>query len=176
MPPADAAPAASAEAVPRTEADISAAATARRIALAAHSAYPSEPRTRRMAEALQEAGVVIDAVVAIAVPDEAIVRRLSGRRSHPGSGRVYHVVFNPPRVEGRDDVTGEPLVQRDDDREETIRRRLATYHAQTAVLGSFYRALAEQGAAGAPALIVIDGTQSIDAVRQSILGALDSLS
>jgi len=133
------------------------------------------PRTVAQAEALQNAGVSIDAVVEIVVPDEEIVRRLAGRRSHPGSGRVYHVVFNPPRVEGRDDVTGEPLVQRDDDREDTIRRRLATYHAQTAVLGSFYRALAEQGLAGAPVLIAVDGAQSIDAVRRSILDELSKL-
>ena len=133
------------------------------------------PRTLAQAEALREAGVGIDAVVEIAVPDGEIVNRLSGRRSHPGSGRVYHVVFNPPKVEGRDDVTGEPLVQRDDDREDTIRRRLATYHAQTAVLGSFYRALADQGLAGAPALIAVDGTQPIEAVRQSILGELSKL-
>jgi len=133
------------------------------------------PRTVAQAEALRNAGVDIDAVVEIVVPDEEIVRRLAGRRSHPGSGRVYHVAFNPPRVEGRDDVTGEPLVQRDDDREDTIRRRLATYHAQTAVLGSFYRALAAQGLAGAPVLIAVDGTQPIEAVRQSILGELSKL-
>ena len=133
------------------------------------------PRTVAQAEALLEAGVVLDVVVAIAVPDDEIVRRLTGRRSHPGSGRVYHVVFNPPRVEGRDDLTGEPLLQRDDDREDTIRRRLATYHAQTAVLGSFYRALAGQGLAGAPVLIAVDGTQPIEAVRQSILGELSKL-
>jgi adenylate kinase len=133
------------------------------------------PRTLAQAEALRDAGVVLDAVVAIAVPDEEIVRRLTGRRSHPASGRVYHVVFNPPKVEGRDDLTGEPLVQRDDDREETIRRRLATYHAQTAVLASFYGAMAERGDAGAPALITVDGSGPIDAVRQGILDELAKL-
>jgi len=133
------------------------------------------PRTVAQAEALINAGVDIDAVVEIVVPDGEIVQRLAGRRSHPGSGRVYHVVFNPPKVAGRDDVTGEPLVQRDDDREETIRRRLATYHAQTAVLASFYGALAERGVPGAPTLVTVDGTQSIDAVRRSILDELAKL-
>ena len=133
------------------------------------------PRTLAQAEALREAGVGIDAVVEIVVPDGEIVNRLSGRRSHPGSGRVYHVVFNPPKVEGRDDVTGEPLVQRDDDREETIRRRLVNYHAQTEVLASFYGSMAERGVVGAPVLITVDGTQSIDAVRQSILSALSKV-
>ncbi|PWB78696.1 MAG: adenylate kinase [Holophagae bacterium] len=133
------------------------------------------PRTVAQAEALRNAGVGIDAVVEIVVPDEEIVQRLAGRRSHPASGRVYHVAFNPPKVAGRDDVTGEPLVQRDDDREETIRRRLATYHAQTAVLASFYGALAERGVPGAPTLVTVDGTQSIDAVRRSILDELAKL-
>ena len=134
------------------------------------------PRTVAQAEALQHAGVVIDAVVEIVVPDEEIVKRLAGRRSHPGSGRVYHVVFNPPKVADRDDLTGEPLVQRDDDREQTIRRRLATYHAQTAVLSSFYGALADQGLPSAPALIDIDGAQSIAAVQQAILAELERVS
>ena len=133
------------------------------------------PRTLAQAEALGEGGVDIDAVVEIVVPDQDIVERLSGRRSHPGSGRVYHVRFNPPKVEGRDDLTGEPLAQRDDDREETIRRRLESYHAQTEVLASFYGAMADRGVAGAPALITVDGTQPIDAVRQRILDELSEL-
>jgi adenylate kinase len=133
------------------------------------------PRTLAQAEALREAGVTIDGVVEIVVPDDDIVNRLSGRRSHPGSGRVYHVVFNPPKVEGRDDVTGEPLVQRDDDKESTIRNRLANYHAQTEVLSSFYGSLAAGGAADAPTLIRVDGTQKIDAVRESILKELQQL-
>jgi adenylate kinase len=133
------------------------------------------PRTLAQAEAMLEAGVMIDAVVEIAVPDDEIVRRLSGRRSHPGSGRVYHVVFNPPKVEGLDDVTGEPLIQRDDDREETIRNRLATYHAQTEVLTGFYRSLAARGDAAAPRVIEVDGTQSIDKVKDQTLAALDKL-
>jgi adenylate kinase len=131
------------------------------------------PRTVAQAEALRDAGVALDAVVAIVVPDAEIVRRLSGRRSHPASGRVYHVEFNPPKVPDRDDLTGEPLIQRDDDREETIRHRLATYHEQTAVLASFYGAIANRGLPGAPALINVDGAQSIDAVRRSILGELE---
>jgi adenylate kinase len=133
------------------------------------------PRTLAQAEALLDAGVTIDAVVEIVVPDDDIVERMSGRRSHPGSGRVYHVVFNPPKVEGRDDVTGEPLVQRDDDREETVRLRLETYHAQTEVLSSFYGTLAEQRAADAPRLIKVDGTQSIEGVKESIAAELEKL-
>jgi adenylate kinase len=133
------------------------------------------PRTQAQAEAVRDAGVDIDAVVKIAVPDDDIVQRLSGRRSHPGSGRVYHVTFNPPKEEGVDDVTGEPLVHRDDDREETIRNRLANYHAQTEVLTSFYGDLETKGGAGAPRLIKVDGTQSIDGVRDETLAELKKL-
>jgi len=130
------------------------------------------PRTLAQAEALREAGVAIDAVVEIVVPDDEIVKRMSGRRSHPASGRVYHVVFNPPKVEGTDDVTGEPLVQRDDDREETVRQRLQTYHDQTAVLSSFYQGLADRGVADAPRLIKVDGTATIEGVKQAIAAEL----
>ena len=133
------------------------------------------PRTLAQADAMRDAGVAIDAVVEIAVPDDDIVNRLSGRRSHPGSGRVYHVVFNPPKVEGLDDVTGEPLVHRDDDKEETIRNRLATYHAQTEVLTEFYGELEAKGEADAPRLVKVDGTQSIDGVRDEALAALEQL-
>jgi adenylate kinase len=133
------------------------------------------PRTLAQAEAMREVGVAIDAVVEIAVPDDEIVTRLSGRRSHPGSGRVYHVVFNPPKVEGVDDVSGEPLVHRDDDQEDTIRNRLATYHEQTEVLTSFYRDLEAKGEEGAPKLITVDGTQAIDAVRDEALAELDKI-
>ena len=115
-------------------------------------------------------------MVEIAVPDDDIVARLSGRRSHPGSGRVYHVTFNPPKVEGVDDETGEPLVHRDDDQEDTIRNRLSTYHAQTEVLTEFYGNLEARGEAGAPKLIKVDGTQAIDAVRDEALAALENLS
>jgi adenylate kinase len=133
------------------------------------------PRTLAQAEALLEAGVEIDAVVEIDVPDDEIVKRLSGRRSHPGSGRVYHVVFNPPKVEGVDDVTGEPLVHRDDDKEDTIRNRLSTYHGQTEVLTEFYGNLEERGAEGAPKLIKVDGTKGIDEVRDEALAELDKI-
>lgn len=128
------------------------------------------PRTLAQAEAMRDAGVPIDGVVEIVVPDDDIVKRLSGRRSHPGSGRVYHVVYNPPKVEGIDDLTGEPLIQRDDDKEETIRNRLSNYHAQTEVLSSFY------GALEGTELIQVDGTQSIDGVRASIAEELAKLS
>jgi adenylate kinase len=127
------------------------------------------PRTLAQAEALKEAGIGIDAVVEIVVPDDDIVSRLSGRRSHQGSGRVYHVVYNPPKVEGKDDVTGEPLIQRDDDKEATIRNRLANYHAQTEVLSSFY------GALEGTRLIQVDGTESIDGVKASIADELAKL-
>lgn len=133
------------------------------------------PRTVAQAQAMRDAAVKIDAVVEISVPDDDIVKRLSGRRSHPGSGRVYHVVFNPPKVEGKDDVTGEPLVHRDDDREDTIRNRLATYHAQTEILTSFYGDLQAKSAPDAPKLITVDGTQSIDAVRDQAIAALDRI-
>ena len=127
------------------------------------------PRTLAQAEALQEAGVEIDAVIEIAVPDDEIVRRMSGRRVHLASGRTYHVIFNPPKVEGKDDVTGEDLIQRDDDNESTVRNRLATYHDQTEVLTRFY------GTGDGPELIRIDGTQSIDGVKESIRAELDKL-
>ena len=127
------------------------------------------PRTLAQAEALKAAGVEIDGVVEIVVPDDDIVKRLSGRRSHPASGRVYHVIFNPPKVEGVDDVTGEPLIQRDDDVEETIRNRLATYHAQTEVLSSFY------GGLEGTELIQVDGTKTIDGVKEAIATELAKL-
>ena len=130
------------------------------------------PRTLPQAEATRAAGVVIDAIVEIEVPDEEIVKRMSGRRAHLPSGRTYHVVFNPPKVGGKDDVTGEPLVQRDDDREETVRKRLTAYHAQTEVLASFYGKLAASGAADAPAYIKVDGTRGIAAVSEAILARL----
>lgn len=133
------------------------------------------PRTLAQAQAMRDAGVRIDAVVEISVPDDDIVKRLSGRRSHPGSGRVYHVVYNPPKVEGRDDVTGEPLVHRDDDREETIRNRLANYHAQTEVLTTFYGELEAKGEEDAPKLVTVDGTQAIDAVKAQALAALEGI-
>ena len=130
------------------------------------------PRTLPQAEATRAAGVAIDAIVEIVVPDDEIVKRMSGRRAHLPSGRTYHVVFNPPKVAGKDDVTGEALVQRDDDREETVRKRLAAYHAQTEVLASFYGKLAASGASDAPAYVKVDGTQPIEAVKAAILDRL----
>lgn len=133
------------------------------------------PRTLEQAEATRAAAIAVDAVVEIQVPDEEIVRRMSGRRIHPASGRTYHVVFNPPKEAGRDDVTGEELIQRDDDREETVRNRLETYHQQTEVLAGYYRGLGEVGAPGAPSYLVVDGTKEIDAVQEAILDGLTSL-
>lgn len=129
------------------------------------------PRTIPQAQALADAGVAINDVVEISVPDDEIVNRLSGRRSHPASGRVYHTIYNPPKVEGKDDETGEPLVQRDDDKEDTIRERLATYHELTATLVGFYQELAAKGG-DAPAYHQFDGTQDIDAVKTQVLTAL----
>jgi len=133
------------------------------------------PRTLAQAEATREAGVVIDAVVEIQVPDGEIVRRMSGRRVHLASGRTYHLVFNPPKVDGKDDVTGEPLIQRDDDHEETVRQRLRTYHEQTEVLATFYNGLIAEGADDAPAYVTVDGTGSIDQVKSTTLEALAAL-
>lgn len=130
------------------------------------------PRTIAQAQALSNADINIDDVIEIRVPDDEIVSRLSGRRQHPTSGRVYHIQHNPPKQEGIDDVTGEPLVQREDDKEETIRNRLATYHNQTATLVDFYQTLAKQGG-NAPDYHEFDGTQDIEQVKQQISNALN---
>ena len=127
------------------------------------------PRTIPQAQAVVDAGVAIDCVVEIALGDEEVVRRIAGRRIHEPSGRVYHVEFNPPRVDGRDDETGEPLVQRDDDREETVRERLAVYRRQTAPLIDFYRNLAERSALEYRA---VDGEGSVGEIREAVAGAL----
>ncbi|MES1965220.1 adenylate kinase [Psychrobacter sp. AH5] len=129
------------------------------------------PRTIPQAQALAEADVAINHVIEISVPDDEIVKRLSGRRQHADSGRTYHIDHNPPKVEGIDDVTGEPLIQRPDDKEETIRERLATYHQQTSALVGFYQDKAKQDA-DAPAYDKFDGTQAIDKVKEQILAAL----
>lgn len=133
------------------------------------------PRTIPQAEALHDAGISLDAVVEIAVDDAEIVRRMSGRRVHLPSGRTYHVNFNPPQTEGKDDVTGEPLVQRDDDREDTVRKRLEVYHAQTAPLIDFYSS--GKGARGdaPPRYVRVDGIAAVETVRDSIFEALDAL-
>lgn len=127
------------------------------------------PRTLAQAEAMREAGVKLDAVVEIDVPDETIVTRMSGRRVHLPSGRTYHISFNPPKVAGKDDETGEDLIQRDDDKEETVKKRLAVYHEQTEVLVDFYGKL--EGA-DAPKYVKIDGTRPVEKVRDDILAAL----
>ncbi|MCY3803251.1 MAG: adenylate kinase [Gammaproteobacteria bacterium] len=132
------------------------------------------PRTIVQAESLREQGVGIDCVVEINVSDEEIVRRMSGRRVHPASGRTYHVLFNPPRVEGRDDVTGEELVQRKDDEEQTVRERLKVYHQQTKPLIGYYSGWAEQGNADAPAYLRIEGVGSVEEIRDRIFAALAS--
>lgn len=130
------------------------------------------PRTIPQAEALQEAGVHIDHVIEIDVADEEIVARLSGRRVHEASGRIYHVIHNAPKREGLDDVTGEPLVQRPDDAEETVRKRLGVYHQQTKPLVNFYKSMAEAGDKNAPRYTRIDGVGSVDAIRQQLLTVL----
>ncbi len=128
------------------------------------------PRTLAQAEALVEAGVEIDAVVEIAVDDEEIVRRISGRRVHPDSGRVYHVEYNPPKEDGKDDVTGEPLIQRADDSEETIRERLKVYHSQTAPLVEFYSNMANAG--NTTKFVSVAGVGSVEDIRDRIFDAL----
>jgi adenylate kinase len=130
------------------------------------------PRTIPQAEALKSADVGVDYVLEIEVPDEEIITRMSGRRVHPASGRTYHVKFNPPRIEGRDDETGEPLVQRDDDREETVRKRLEVYRVQTRPLVDYYGRCAASGKAGAPKYRKISGSGSVDEVRSRALAAL----
>ncbi|MDD5391655.1 MAG: adenylate kinase [Thiothrix sp.] len=130
------------------------------------------PRTLAQAESLKTQGVDIDAVVEIAVDDAEIVRRMSGRRVHVASGRTYHVVFNPPKVEGKDDETGEDLIQRADDAEETVLKRLEVYHAQTAPLIGYYSAWAASGEAKAPRYIRIEGIGSVDSIRDNIFAAL----
>jgi adenylate kinase len=133
------------------------------------------PRTIPQADAMKEAGVPIDAVVDIEVPDAEIIKRMSGRRAHLPSGRTYHIVFNPPKVEGKDDVTGEPLIQRDDDKEETVRKRLEVYHEQTEPLIDYYKNWESTGEAAAPKYIRIEGVGKVDQIRDAIFAALDAL-
>jgi adenylate kinase len=130
------------------------------------------PRTIPQAEAMRDAKVVIDYVLEIDVPAEEIIVRMSGRRAHLASGRTYHVKFNPPKVAGKDDVTGEPLVQRDDDREETVKKRLDVYQAQTRPLVEFYGRWGASGSAGAPKYRKISGQGSVEAIRDRAIGAL----
>ncbi|MGM0701122.1 MAG: adenylate kinase [Pseudomonadota bacterium] len=132
------------------------------------------PRTIPQAEAMKEAGVKIDHVLEIAVDDEEIVKRLAGRRVHPDSGRVYHVEYNPPKEPGKDDVTGEPLIQRDDDRESTVRNRLSVYHEQTAPLVDYYQQWAKEDPEAAPAYHRVAGVGSVDEITGQVLEALES--
>ncbi len=127
------------------------------------------PRTLAQAEALASAGVALDAVIEIDVPFEVIVERMAGRRVHPSSGRTYHLVYNPPKTEGKDDETGEPLIQRDDDKAETVKKRLDVYAAQTQPLVSFYQA---EAAKARVKYIRVDGTDNIERVKTHILAGL----
>ena len=130
------------------------------------------PRTIPQAEAMLGAGVDIDYVIEIDVADDEIVKRLSGRRVHPGSGRIYHILFNQPKIEGKDDETGEDLIQRADDEEETVRKRLAIYHDQTAPLVSFYKKLREEKGDAAPQHAHIPGVGSLSEITAKVMSAL----
>lgn len=130
------------------------------------------PRTIPQADALKEAGVVIDHIVEIDVADEEIIKRMSGRRVHPGSGRTYHIVFNPPQQEGVDDATGEALVQREDDVESVVRDRLKVYHEQTKPLINYYRTWSENGAANAPQYNYVPGVGSVEDIRDQVFTKL----
>lgn len=130
------------------------------------------PRTIAQADALKTDGIKIDAVVEIDVDDEEIIKRMSGRRVHLASGRTYHVIYNPPKVEDKDDVTGEELIQRDDDQEETVRKRLAVYHEQTEPLIEYYSKWVDSGDAEAPTYAKIDGIGTVEEIRDRIFGAL----
>ena len=130
------------------------------------------PRTIPQADAMKAAGVKLDYVLEIDVPFDAIIERMSGRRSHPASGRTYHVKFNPPKVDGKDDVTGEPLIQRDDDKEETVKKRLEVYSAQTRPLVDYYSTWARSDSTGAPKYRAISGMGSVDDITTRAFEAL----
>jgi adenylate kinase len=130
------------------------------------------PRTIPQADAMKAAGVKLDLVLEIDVPDAAIIERMSGRRVHVASGRTYHVVFNPPKVAGVDDATGEPLIQRDDDKEETVRKRLEVYQKQTRPLVDYYSGWAATGDAQAPRYAKVNGTGTVDEITSRVMGAL----
>jgi len=131
------------------------------------------PRTLPQAEALRAQGIELDYVLEIDVSDEEIIRRMGGRRVHPGSGRTYHLVFNPPKIEGKDDATGEALIQRDDDKEETVRKRLSVYHSQTQPLIEYYSTWSATGAKGAPKHRKVSGVGSLDAIKSAVFAALN---
>ncbi|HNO75245.1 MAG TPA: adenylate kinase [Nitrosomonas mobilis] len=130
------------------------------------------PRTIPQADALKAAAITIDYIVEIDVPDAEIISRLSGRRVHPASGRVYHIVFNPPKQPGVDDVTGEALVLRDDDKEETVRKRLEVYHSQTRPLIDYYSGWSSSNETDAPTYIRVNGTGDVQVIRNNIIAAL----
>ncbi len=130
------------------------------------------PRTIAQADAMKDAGVKLDVVLEIDVPFEAIIERMSGRRSHPASGRIYHVKFNPPKAEGLDDITGEPLVQREDDKAETVQKRLDVYSAQTRPLVAYYSAWAAKDAKSAPKYRKIDGLGDVSDITARAMAAL----
>jgi adenylate kinase len=130
------------------------------------------PRTIPQAEAMKSAAVAIDFVLEIAVPDTDIIERMSGRRVHVASGRTYHVKFNPPKMAGKDDATGEDLIQRDDDKEDTVRKRLEVYHTQTKQLVKYYSDWAASGLAGAPAYRSISGQGSVESITERVFAAL----
>jgi adenylate kinase len=130
------------------------------------------PRTIPQADALKEAGMRVEFVLEIDVPDDEIIERMGGRRVHAASGRTYHLRFNPPKQAGRDDVTGEPLIQRDDDREDVVRQRLAVYHTQTRALVDYYQTWAATGDAAAPRYRKVGGTGSVEEITQRVFDAL----
>ena len=130
------------------------------------------PRTIPQADALKERGVPVDAVVEIDVDDSEIVKRMSGRRAHLASGRTYHIIYNPPKVEGKDDETGEDLVQRDDDKEETVLKRLEVYHEQTEPLIAYYSSWSNSSEAGAPKYVKVEGVGSVEDIRDKIFAGL----
>ena len=132
------------------------------------------PRTIPQADAMQENNIGVDYVIEISVADEEIIKRMSGRRAHLASGRTYHILYNPPRVEGIDDISGEPLVQREDDTEQTVKHRLAVYHEQTEPLVEYYRDFANSEKQAAPRYVSIDGVGSVSDIRDAILSTLQS--
>ncbi|MEY4328403.1 MAG: adenylate kinase [Pseudomonadota bacterium] len=131
------------------------------------------PRTIPQAEAMKDAGVPLDIVLEIDVPDQDIIDRMAGRRVHLASGRTYHISYNPPKVAGKDDVTGEDLIQRDDDKEETVRKRLDIYHSQTKPLVTFYTTWKNAGDAAAPKVAKVAGVGSVDEITARVLGSLN---
>lgn len=133
------------------------------------------PRTLAQADALKDANIKLDAVVEIDVDNDEIIKRMGGRRIHEASGRSYHIVYNPPKVADKDDETGEALIQRDDDKEETVRYRLSVYEEQTAPLKQYYKEWSESGATEAPAYLQIAGVGSVNDIRDSIFTKLDAV-